>query len=635
MAKINDEIKNLAGVVKAMGEVADKQMALETSKDDKKKSGHTRMLSFDSTGEVRKAIVKSNEDSKMDVLTKINELELAKREQLGALSAASPELLAEFRALGDDVEKQNEFMRIKTETAEKMLAAQEERKTKIFSNMLGYMKDDGKTTREAFGLAFNDKFGMDFKEKLKKMFSSLGESGKAKGSSMGESAGRKIQAGLGGIWDAVKMAGAVVLGLQAFTKFIEGMNKSMEWFEGKAGWPEKISAGLANVIGSFMGLGEGELKELAESIHDKVMVITDIAIWLKDKVIDVIGGLFDNVKNMIEGGKALNEGNIVEGFQGLFSGLFGSIWTLLSSPLVWAAIGVKLLPQLLGIIGGFAGQALGKLAMFIGKTLLAVLGGPMLIGLVAVAGIAILIATYWDEIVAWVGDKLQAWFGVGDLDAEGNTKTLVSIMKDKLYALYDSVRNMIAGWFGVDVEAEDGEKKGLVTVFFEGYFGLWGKAIGLVTGWFDFAVEGGGNLWDSITDKLSEFKDNLKEQIMGWIPSIDDLKAGFSSAVEVGKETAENAWSSFKGMFGSSGADVEKNISIDEVAAFLSNSANKDLVMELLSRMSGVQATMASGGGATVIQNNNTSNGSMGIVGEMGTASGTSNRTVKKGFGNR
>ena len=155
-----------------------------------------------------------------------------------------------------------------------------------------------------------DKVGQGFGE-IKKGFQDLG---KALGLN-------KVAKAAGGFWDFLKKLLAVGLVTIGFIKFLEGWNKADEIFDKAAGFGERLSAGLATVIGSFMGLTDGEINTLAKDINGTVQAIMTFLKTEFDALTTALKNAWPGIKETFNGFVKILEGDFMGGLKGIAGGL--------------------------------------------------------------------------------------------------------------------------------------------------------------------------------------------------------------------------------------------------------------------------------------------------------------------------
>ena len=244
------------------------------------------------------------------------------------------------------------------------------------------MLEDG-PDNTASGLA---KFlGVDFKSeffgRLKKITAGfkdiktgLGDLGKALG--LG-----KVKNAVGGFWDFLKTLIGVGLATVGFIEFLEGWNNANEIFGKQANFGERLSAGLANVIGSFAGLTDGEVEALARDINDTVQsVLAFLSTELK-AVQETFRASWPNVKIAFTGLTQILEGEFLSGINNFSSGISGIATNLIESESILAKAVLALAAIKIGSAAiGFAGAigpiftAISSIVTGIG-TIFAAVGG--------------------------------------------------------------------------------------------------------------------------------------------------------------------------------------------------------------------------------------------------------------------
>lgn len=165
-----------------------------------------------------------------------------------------------------------------------------------------------------------DKVGQGFGE-IKKGFKDLGKALAL------DKLGKKV----GGFWDFLKKIFAVGLATVGFIKFLEGWNKADEIFNKSANFGERLSAGLATVIGSFMGLTDGEINKLAIDINDTVSGIIKFLSTEFSNLSQALKNAWPNIKLTFGGFIKILEGDFLGGVSDLTSGMLGAGNALLES----------------------------------------------------------------------------------------------------------------------------------------------------------------------------------------------------------------------------------------------------------------------------------------------------------------
>lgn len=201
----------------------------------------------------------------------------------------------------------------------------------------------------------------------------------------------------GGFWDFLKKVFGAGLATVGILEFINGFNKADEIFGKNADFSEKLSAGLANVIGSFTGLTEGEIAELAFKIDE---VFTNIYNFVSAEVVKVQNTLrssMDEFGTIFEGFKLIFDGEFLpgisklgEGFGGLAVELYNSESILAKAILAVAAVKVVTTITTLFTTIGTVFSALSTIAAGIGTAFAAVGGVAGLTAFVGTIGTILL-----------------------------------------------------------------------------------------------------------------------------------------------------------------------------------------------------------------------------------------------------
>ena len=191
----------------------------------------------------------------------------------------------------------------------------------------------------------------------------------------------KVAKAAGGFWDFLKKIFTIGLATIGFIKFIEGWNKADEIFGKSAGFGERLSAGLATVLGSFMGLTDGEVNKLAKDINETVQGILKFLKTEFDALTTALKAAWPNVKQTFGGFVKLLEGDFIGGITDITGGVIGVGTELMNSESMLAQAVVVLAGiKLLGAVTSFAGAigpiftALSTIGTGIG-TIFTALGG--------------------------------------------------------------------------------------------------------------------------------------------------------------------------------------------------------------------------------------------------------------------
>lgn len=196
----------------------------------------------------------------------------------------------------------------------------------------------------------------------------------------------KVGKKVGGFWDFLKKvvgAGFATVGL---LKFLEGWNKANDYFGENAGFSEKLAAGLANVIGSFTGMTEGEIKQLAVDLNTKFEAFWEFMKVEISRIQDTFRAAWPSIKLAFDGLVDILNGNFGEGLSKITSGLFGTGDALLNSESdLLKAVAILAGIKMIGAVGSFASAigpiftALTTISSGLG-TVFAALGGKAAFG---------------------------------------------------------------------------------------------------------------------------------------------------------------------------------------------------------------------------------------------------------------
>ena len=310
-------------------------------------------------GEIKKSLQKANEQAK-----KANDyLERADKkftpDQIAAMSTEQQRTLTEIKTdVRDDLKAQ-------TDAIDK-LNIEKSIQEGFFNSLNKFLGVD--FVSETFRRL--DKVGQGFGE-IKKGFQDLG---KALGLN-------KVAKAAGGFWDFLKKILAVGLATIGFIKFLEGWNKADEIFGKSAGFGERLSAGLATVIGSFIGLTDGEINTLAKDINVTVQGIITFLKTEFDALTTALRAAWPGIKQTFGGFGKLLEGDFIGGIKDLSGGLTDvgtELWnseSMLAKAVVVLA-GLKIAGAALSFIGAIGPifTALSTIGSGIG-TIFTALGG--------------------------------------------------------------------------------------------------------------------------------------------------------------------------------------------------------------------------------------------------------------------
>ena len=182
-----------------------------------------------------------------------------------------------------------------------------------------------KSIQEGFFNSLSKFLGVDFVSetfrRLEKVSQGFGEIKKGF-QDLGKALGlNKVAKAAGGFWDFLKKLLAVGLVTIGFIKFLEGWNKADEIFGKAAGFGERLSAGLATVIGSFMGLTDGEINTLAKDINGTVQAIMTFLKTEFDALTTALKAAWPGIKQTFNGFVKLLEGDFIGGIKDISVGI--------------------------------------------------------------------------------------------------------------------------------------------------------------------------------------------------------------------------------------------------------------------------------------------------------------------------
>ena len=318
----------------------------------------------------------------------------------------------------------------------------------------------------------------------------------------------KVAKKVGGFWDFLKNILAAGLATVGLLEFLEGWNKADEIFGKNADTSEKISAGLANALGTFLGLSDGEIKNLALKIDEILTGIFDLLTTEFNAITATIRSSFDEFKTIYDGFKMVFDGDfsgglkaIGEGFAGLAVELYNSESILAKAILAVAAIKVVTTITTLFTSIGTIFSALSTIAAGLGTAFAAIggvagltafvgtIGTVLLPALAVLAGIFAALAaipamiegfgtgmdefektgSIWQAVTAGLGKFIESFFenfitfaSLGFLDGAdivAKTKKIVGDIFEPINSFFDNVivalQRMVAkaaGFFGFDPE---------------------------------------------------------------------------------------------------------------------------------------------------------------------------------------
>lgn len=202
--------------------------------------------------------------------------------------------------------------------------------------------------------------GVDFKseffQRLKMIGAGFGEIKKGL-TALGKAlALDKIGKKVGGFWDFLKKllgAGLVTVGI---LEFLEGWNKANEYFGENAGFSERLAAGIANVIGTFTGLTDGEIKNLAIDLNTRFKEFWEYMKTELTNIQETFRAAWPSIKLAFDGLLDILDGNFGQGLSKLTKGLFGTGDALLDTESdLLTAIGILAAIKMVSAVTSFAG----------------------------------------------------------------------------------------------------------------------------------------------------------------------------------------------------------------------------------------------------------------------------------------
>ena len=239
-----------------------------------------------------------------------------------------------------------------------------------------------------------------------------------------------IKDGVGTFFDIIKTGLLLIGGLAALEAFAEGWNKATQFLGANAGFGDKLASGLANVIGTFTGMTEGEIQELATNLAGKFETVGNIIKRIGEAFANILGlGVDEDSRTL---GDKIKDWSIAIGtslllFTNLASFMAKSVLTGIASLGKQVVLfGVNLLASGFGMIrtnavlGGtklmnalkslrlaavaFATVTIPAMASMLGGMVMAVgtflLTNPIGWIILAIAAIGGLLYVFWDDIMA-------------------------------------------------------------------------------------------------------------------------------------------------------------------------------------------------------------------------------------------
>lgn len=147
--------------------------------------------------------------------------------------------------------------------------------------------------------------GVDFTSEFFRSFKSMRQDSKLIASKLGDLGKAlkldKISKAAGGFWDFLKKLLGVGLVTIGFLSFLEGWNNADKIFQGiPIDWTERLAAGLATLVGAFLGLDEGEIATLAKDLNQRIE--STVAFLKKDfkNLFTAIGNSLDNMGAILD-----------------------------------------------------------------------------------------------------------------------------------------------------------------------------------------------------------------------------------------------------------------------------------------------------------------------------------------------
>ena len=255
-----------------------------------------------------------------------------------------------------------------------------------------------------------------------KIFTGIGEKLKDAFSSLKD--------GVGTFFDIIKTGLLLIGGLAALEAFADGWSKATKFLGPNADFGDKLASGLANVIGIFTGMTEGEIQELAINLAGKFEIVGNIIKRIGEAFKNILGlGVDDESRTL---GDKIKDWSIAIGLSVLFftnivSTMAKSVLTSLASLGKQVILfGLNLLKSSFSmlftnsILGGsklmnalkalrvaavsFAMVTIPAMASMLGGMVMSVgaflLTNPIGWIILAVAAIGALLYVFWDDIMA-------------------------------------------------------------------------------------------------------------------------------------------------------------------------------------------------------------------------------------------
>lgn len=234
-----------------------------------------------------------------------------------------------------------------------------------------------KTAEEATVEANKSFFGADFGKNFKSIVGkALGGVGKVARGAVGIAAKplEKI-----GVFDKLKEVFsrmAEIFVAVGFMKFLDGWQKASKWFGENANFGEKLAAGVAGLLQSFLGLTDEETKKLAQNM---ALVFGKIFTWLETTFTGLFQGAVDLVMGLFSG----DGSRVWEGIKKIFNTLVDSfgeiakgILNLFMSPETSEAIVgtitkyLKMIPNAIEAVWSGVRSALGSIIDFVNNNVI-------------------------------------------------------------------------------------------------------------------------------------------------------------------------------------------------------------------------------------------------------------------------
>lgn len=266
-----------------------------------------------------------------------------------------------------------------------------------------------------------------------------------------------IKSFVGTIGSALATVGALV----SLSGFLQGWEKAKEWFGENADFWDKLSAGLAAIVQSFLGLSDEEAKDLATKISSGLHNIVQFVKNVFEDTVNVVKVAWQNVDKAITSFRTLWDGIINGDFGKIKEGLGGigevvadvakAIWDnklallpifyFFSGPILAAASAIAgVVGGVASVVGGALLSAFTGIASFIGSIVSACAPVAAVIG--AVVAAVVVIKGIWDGIKAGIDEFKKSGDLLGAVKA--GLKAMGQSIIDSLKWIWDAFLDGIA-----------------------------------------------------------------------------------------------------------------------------------------------------------------------------------------------